>query len=59
MHAVATPAAVVKTVNVDALHDGHGGVASFVLAAPGDNGLGAGDRLHVVADGEGKSGYWY
>ena len=61
VHAVAIPAAVVKAVNVDALHKVRGGVASFVLAALGDDGRGAGDGLHVVADGEGKSGcrYWH
>ena len=56
VHAVAIPVAIVKAVNVDALHEARGGMASFELAAPGDDGWGAGDGLHVVADGEGKSG---
>ena len=54
--AVAIRAAVVKAVDVDALH-ARGGMALFVLAAPGDGGWGVGDGLHAVADDESKSGY--
>ena len=53
--AVAIRAAVVKAVEVDALH-AHGDMALFVLAAAGEGGWGVGDELHAVADGEGKSG---
>ena len=53
--AVAIRAAVVKAVEVDALH-AHSGMALFVLAAAGEGGWGVGDELHAVADGEGKSG---
>lgn len=52
---VAIRAAVVKAVEVDALH-ARGGMALFALAATGEGGWGVGDELHAVADGEGKSG---